>query len=119
MARSPKNPFARKPDPKPRSRANEAIIIDAIHRKQTITFRYRPTDRVDRVAEPHVIWVTDSDNACMFCLQVVSETGAVESDPKHLDPYQMTNIRLTGQTFTVDPVFKRDRYSNVLAIVSR
>lgn len=117
----PRKPLDYKPtpDPKPRNRANEAIIIDAIRQKVTITFRYRPTDMVDRVVEPHALWVTEAENACLFCVQVVSETGLGENAPKNLDPYQMSNIRLTGELFEVDPAFKRDRYSNVLAMVSR
>jgi hypothetical protein len=104
---------------RPRNRENEAIIADAIRQKSKIAFRYKPTDRTDRVVEPHVLWVTEAESVCLFCLQVVSEVGLAENDPKHLDPYQMTNVRLTGDMFTVDPVFKRERYSNIIAVVAR
>ena len=95
------------------------MIAEAIRRQVRVGLRYRPTDAVERIVEPHVLWRTTSDNACLFCLQVVSEIGTSENDPKHLDPYQMTSIRITDEPFDVDPVFKRNIYENIIAVVAR
>lgn len=121
--RRPSNPFGIKPykppaEPKPRNRMNEGIICEAIRRKVMIAFMYRPTDRVERIAAPHVLWVTEAEGTCVFVLQKQSETGAAESSPQHFDPFKMRGLRIVDQSWTVDPSFKRHTYSNVICMVA-
>lgn len=138
MARSPRNPFAPiKPsrpgrpgafgrDPykepkaaKPRNRAMEATLCQAMQGKRLAAFRYRLTDHTDRIVAPHVVWITEAEGACMFGIQLQSETGAAESSPQHFDPYKITNLRILDRTFEPDQTFKRDRYSDVICMVPR
>jgi hypothetical protein len=134
MARRPKNPFAPArraaspfaPKPykapkeiRPRSRANEATLCQAIREKRLVSFRYKPTDLTARIIAPHVVWLTEAESACLFGLQLQSETGAAESSPQNFDPYKMVGLTVLAETFEPDLTFKRDAYENVICIVPR
>jgi len=138
MARTPRNPFApprtsrpknsrpfgladyKAPkEPKPRNEATEGTLCLAIREKRLVSFRYRNTDAMERIVAPHVVWITESEGACLFGVQLRSETGTAESSPQHFDPYKLIGLRVLDETFTVDHTFKRDRYNNIICIVPR
>lgn len=97
----------------------EGTLCQAVKDMRLVAFRYRPTDAMERIVAPHVVWITEAEGACLFGLQLRSETGASESSPQHFDPYKLIGLRVLNETFAVDPTFKRDRYSDVICIVPR
>ncbi len=120
----PANPFAMKPykapkEDRPRNRSHETTLCQAMQQKRLVSFRYKSTDVVARIVAPHVVWITESESACLFGLQLQSETGANESSPQNFDPYKMTGLTILGETFQPDAAFKRNIYNNVVCMVPR
>lgn len=73
---------------------------------------------MDRLVDPHVLWVNEEEGATMFCVQRSDESGRADSSPQNFDPYKMSAVRIVDETWVVAADFRRSAYKNVICIVA-